>query len=142
MSGPPSARDEPGDLEDLPDWVKALGLPAEAAAAIDRWWKPVWETIADQLALLPAHPRPAPAAGGERIEFEAVEELEPGDEVAGALRGDVAGVPGVVPARGRGGAARPGRGAGGRSRATCRSWCRPTSGWWSSRAATSSPRGC
>ena len=78
MSEPPSARDEPGDLKDLPDWVKGLGLPAEAAAAIDRWWKPVWDTIADQLALLPAHPRPAPAAGGERIAFEAVEELEPG----------------------------------------------------------------
>jgi predicted choloylglycine hydrolase len=57
------------DLEDLPDWVKSLGLPAEAVAAIDRYWKPVWE----QLKLLPEHP-----GRGEQLELEAVEELEPG----------------------------------------------------------------
>ena len=57
------------DLEGLPDWVKSFGLPAAAIAAIDRWWKPVW----DELELLPEHPRPA----GE-LEFEAVAELQPG----------------------------------------------------------------
>jgi predicted choloylglycine hydrolase len=57
------------DLEDLPDWVKSLGLPPEAVEAIDRYWKPVW----DKLHLLPAHPERA-----EALEIEAVEELEPG----------------------------------------------------------------
>ena len=70
------------DLHGLPDWVKSFGLPAEAAAAIDRWWAPVWEALRDELGLLPKHPRRAPttpvAAGVEQIEFEAVEELEPG----------------------------------------------------------------
>ena len=69
---------EEPDLENLPDWVKSLGLPPEAVAAIDRYWKPVWE----ELELLPAHTRAAPAtappAGAEQLEFEAVEELEPG----------------------------------------------------------------
>jgi predicted choloylglycine hydrolase len=65
------------DLGGLPDWVKSLGLPAEAAAAIDRYWKPVWEQLGDELKLLPAH-RPAPP-GSEQIAFEAVAELEPGD---------------------------------------------------------------
>jgi predicted choloylglycine hydrolase len=68
---------EEPDLENLPDWVKSLGLPPEAVAAIDRYWKPVWE----ELELLPAHARTAPAtappAGAEQLEFEAVEELEP-----------------------------------------------------------------
>jgi predicted choloylglycine hydrolase len=70
------------DIPGLPDWVKSLGLPAEAAAAIDRYWKPVWETLQGELKLLPAHPRRAelhaPPAGGEQLEFEAVEELQPG----------------------------------------------------------------
>jgi predicted choloylglycine hydrolase len=57
------------DLPGLPEWVKSLGLPEEAVAAIDRWWKPVW----DDLELLPEHPR-----RGDRLEFEAVQELEPG----------------------------------------------------------------
>ena len=57
------------DLERLPDWVKSLGLPPEAVAAIDRYWKPVWE----ELRLLPEHP-----GRGERLELEAVRELEPG----------------------------------------------------------------
>jgi predicted choloylglycine hydrolase len=58
------------DLERLPDWVKALGLPREAVAAIDRYWKPVW----DQLRLLPqVQPR------ADRLEVEAIEELEPAD---------------------------------------------------------------
>ena len=35
--------------EDLPDWVR--WLPREAVEAIDRYWKPVWDT----LKLLPAH---------------------------------------------------------------------------------------
>ena len=69
---------EEPDLENLPDWVKSLGLPPEAVAAIDRYWKPVWE----ELELLPAHTRTAPAtappAGAEQLEFEAVEELTPG----------------------------------------------------------------
>ena len=38
-----------------PDWLKSLGLPAEAVAAIDRYWRPVWETLRDELELLPAH---------------------------------------------------------------------------------------
>jgi predicted choloylglycine hydrolase len=58
------------DLERLPDWVKSLGLPREAAAAIDRYWKPVWE----KLRLLPEHPR-----RGDELELEALEELQPGD---------------------------------------------------------------
>jgi predicted choloylglycine hydrolase len=57
------------DLERLPDWVKSLGLPPEAAAAIDRWWKPVW----DEVGLLPEHPR-----RGEELELEAVDEPRPG----------------------------------------------------------------
>jgi predicted choloylglycine hydrolase len=75
---------ETPDLEGLPDWVKSLGLPAEAVAAIDRYWKPVWEALGDELRLLPTHPRreypTAPPAGAEQLEFEAVEELEPGPE--------------------------------------------------------------
>jgi predicted choloylglycine hydrolase len=58
------------DLDSLPDWVKALGLPPEAADAIDRYWKPVWE----QLRLLPERAR----RRGE-LELTAVEELRPGD---------------------------------------------------------------
>jgi predicted choloylglycine hydrolase len=53
--------------EELPDWVK--WLPAEAVEAIDRYWKPVWDT----LRLLPAH-----REHGEELELEAVEELTPG----------------------------------------------------------------
>jgi predicted choloylglycine hydrolase len=75
--------DEP-DLRGLPDWVKSLGLPPAAAAAIDRYWKPVWETLGDELSLLPTHPRRQPAtpppAGVEQLEFEAVRELEPGPQ--------------------------------------------------------------
>ena len=72
--------DEP-ELRDLPDWVKSLGLPPEAAAAIDRYWKPVWESLGDDLLLLPEHPERhrAPPAAAEQLEFEAVEELQPGD---------------------------------------------------------------
>src|SRR5438270_13924419 len=72
--------DRQPDLPDLPDWVKSLGLPAEAAAAIDQYLKPGWKALQDQLNLLPAHPRgaPSPAAGAERIDCEAVEELHPG----------------------------------------------------------------
>ena len=85
MSEPP-ARDDVPDLAGLPDWVKSLGLPPEAADAIDRYWKPVWESLADELALLPVHTRrapaeaPAPAAGAERIAFEAVAEPAPGEK--------------------------------------------------------------
>ena len=50
------------------DWTR--WLPAEAVAAIDRWWKPLW----DQIRLLPAQ-QPTP---GE-LEFEAVEEPKPGE---------------------------------------------------------------
>jgi predicted choloylglycine hydrolase len=57
------------DLERLPEWVKSLGLPPEAVAAIDRWWVPVWK----ELRLLPEHPGPADA-----LELEAVDEPEPG----------------------------------------------------------------
>ena len=55
------------DKEGLPDWVK--WLPSEAVEAIDRYWKPVWET----LRLLPAH-----RGRGEELALESVEELEPG----------------------------------------------------------------
>ena len=57
------------DLRRLPDWVKSLGLPPEAVAAIDRYWKPVWE----QLQLLPQRP-----LHGKQLELEALEELQPG----------------------------------------------------------------
>jgi predicted choloylglycine hydrolase len=70
------------DISGLPDWVKSLGLGAEAAAAIDRYWKPVWAALEDDLRLLPAHrgraPVPDVPAGAEQLEFEAVEELKPG----------------------------------------------------------------
>jgi predicted choloylglycine hydrolase len=66
------------DLGGLPDWVKSLGLPPEAVAAIDRYWKPVWEALGDELRLLPPHRPPAPEA--EQIEFEAVAELELGEQ--------------------------------------------------------------
>jgi predicted choloylglycine hydrolase len=76
------APEEEPDLERLPDWVKSFDLPPEAAQAIDRYWKPLWDALRDELKLLPAHPRrptvPAPPAGAERVEFEAVQELEPG----------------------------------------------------------------
>jgi predicted choloylglycine hydrolase len=62
--------DEP-DLENLPDWVKSLGLPPEAVAAIDAYWAPVWK----ELRLLPEHPR-----RGDELELEALDELEPGPE--------------------------------------------------------------
>ena len=57
-----------------PDWLKSLGLPPEAVAAIDRYWRPVWETLRDELELLPSHPGRA----AEQLEFEAVEELDAG----------------------------------------------------------------
>ncbi len=70
------------DLEKLPDWVKSLGLPDEATDAIDRYWKPVWERLRDELPLLPVHPEraptPAPDAAAHEIYFEAVDEPEPG----------------------------------------------------------------
>jgi predicted choloylglycine hydrolase len=50
------------------EWTK--WLPAEAIAAIDRWWKPLW----DQIRLLPSQ-QPTP---GE-LEFEAVDEPQPGN---------------------------------------------------------------
>jgi predicted choloylglycine hydrolase len=60
--------------------VKSFGLPAEAVAAIDRYWKPIWDALRDELGLLPELPRRAPEApaGVEQLEFEAVRELEPG----------------------------------------------------------------
>jgi predicted choloylglycine hydrolase len=67
------------DLPGLPDWVKSLGLPPEAVAAIDRYWKPVWEALGDDLRLLPAHPRRQPPSAVQELEFEAVRELRPGD---------------------------------------------------------------
>ena len=75
-------QDDP-DLRGLPEWVKSLGLPAEAVAAIDRYWKPVWEALGDDLRLLPAHGRRQPPAAPEQLEFEAVEELEPGEQWRG-----------------------------------------------------------
>ena len=68
-------------MKSLPDWVKSLGLPQEAVQAIDRYWQPVWDEI--QHELLPDHRGGAPellaASEGERLAFEAIEELEPGD---------------------------------------------------------------
>ena len=67
-------------LSDLPDWVKSLGLPKVAAEAIDRYWKPVWDEIKDELDLLPAHRDRVPdVPEGESIAFAAIEELEPGE---------------------------------------------------------------
>jgi predicted choloylglycine hydrolase len=70
-------------LPELPEWVKSLGLPKVAADAIDRFWKPVWDEIKDDLELLPDHrgrtPEPPPAPDGEWLAFEAIEELEPGN---------------------------------------------------------------
>ena len=74
------------DLRKLPEWVKSFGLPAEAAQAIDRWWQPAWDRIADALPLLPIHPARAPEAGAEEaadpgaewVAFRAVAEDEPG----------------------------------------------------------------
>jgi predicted choloylglycine hydrolase len=71
-------RPDPPDLHDLPDWVKSLGLPPAAVAAIDRYWKPVWEMLQETFDLLPVQPGRAPGAGGEQITFEAVRELQPG----------------------------------------------------------------
>ncbi len=70
------------DLTELPEWVKALGLPQAAVDAIDSYWKPVWEHIRPHLELLPDHRRSAPSdrptPAGEWLEFEAVAEPEPG----------------------------------------------------------------
>jgi predicted choloylglycine hydrolase len=52
-----------------PEWAK--WLPPEAATAIDRWWRPLW----DQLRLLPEQ-QPTP---GE-LELEAIEEPQPGEQ--------------------------------------------------------------
>jgi predicted choloylglycine hydrolase len=76
MSSPPN-------LNELPDWVKALGLPKVAIQAIDRYWKPVWDEVKHEFDLLPDH-RARPEAGpptpdGEWLAFEAIEELQPGD---------------------------------------------------------------
>jgi predicted choloylglycine hydrolase len=82
MAEDPHRYDVPPHLGDLPAWVKSLGLPREAADAIDRYWTPVWSSLADELHLLPTHAerelaKPA-VAGAETLEFEAVEELKPG----------------------------------------------------------------
>jgi predicted choloylglycine hydrolase len=73
-------------LRELPEWVKRFGLPSEAEAAIDRYWKPAWDAIKDQLALLPVQAnRPAPGVAGpiavdhEQIRFQAVDEQQPGE---------------------------------------------------------------
>ena len=72
-------------LRELPEWVKRFPLPAEAEAAIDRYWKPSWDAIKDQLELLPVQAdrlaRGAAVATGddhEQIRFEAVSEAQPG----------------------------------------------------------------
>ncbi len=76
----------PFSLRDLPEWVKSFGLPPAAEEAIDRYWKPVWDEIKDQLPLLPTHPGreptwgPPPGGGPiETIRFEAVDEPTPGE---------------------------------------------------------------
>jgi predicted choloylglycine hydrolase len=70
-------------LPELPEWVKSLGLPAVAADAIDRFWKPVWDDIKHELELLPdqraRRPElPEAAADDDGLLFEAIEELELG----------------------------------------------------------------
>jgi predicted choloylglycine hydrolase len=75
--------DVPGpDLPGLPEWVKSFGLPREAVAAIDRYWKPIWDALRDELGLLPELPRVPPSepvpADVAQLEFEAVRELRPG----------------------------------------------------------------
>ena len=51
---------------------------------MSRYWSPVREALPDELALLPVHPRRAPArpapAAGEQIVVEAVSEPEPGEK--------------------------------------------------------------
>jgi predicted choloylglycine hydrolase len=75
-------------LRGLPEWVKSFGLPPAADAAIDRYWKPAWDAIKDELSLLPVQVnRPAPAvvvvdanrSAYEQIRFEAVSEDQPGE---------------------------------------------------------------
>jgi predicted choloylglycine hydrolase len=70
-------------VPELPDWVKSLGLPKVAADAIDRFWKPIWDEIKDDLDLLPDHrgrtPEALPAPDGNWLAFEAIEEREPGE---------------------------------------------------------------
>lgn len=72
-------------LRNLPEWVKSLGLPAEANEAIDRYWKPAWDAIKDTLPLLPIHPGRGAVGtamgvgvAADRICFEAYEERTPG----------------------------------------------------------------
>jgi predicted choloylglycine hydrolase len=80
------------ELRRLPDWVKSFGLGAEAAAAIDRWWQPAWERIADALPLLPVHPARAPevpapgASGADWVAFRAVAEQRPGPKWRASFR--------------------------------------------------------
>jgi predicted choloylglycine hydrolase len=73
-------------LRGLPEWVKSFGLPPAAEAAIDRYWKPAWDAIKDELPLLPVQVnRPSPAVvdatriAHEQIRFEAVSETQPGE---------------------------------------------------------------
>jgi predicted choloylglycine hydrolase len=73
-------------LRDLPEWVKALGLPAAADEAIDRYWKPAWDAIKDTLPLLPVQPGRNAAdtavwagVSPEQVCFEAYEERTPGE---------------------------------------------------------------
>ena len=81
----PPARDDVPDLEGLPDWVKSLGLPPEAAARSTATGGRSG-SAADELELLPSTAprarRGAGRRGAEQLEFEAVEELAPGREVA------------------------------------------------------------
>ena len=102
------------DLENLPDWVKSLGLPAEAAAAIDRYWKPIW----DELRLLPEHP-----GREEQLEFEAVHEPEPGAAWQARFEAMWPAYRAWYPAGGRGRATVVCGGAAARCASTCRSWC-------------------
>ena len=62
------------ELARLPEWVKSLGLPPEAVAAIDRWWKPVWERSARSGSCRSTRT----PAGAEQLDLEAVDEPRPG----------------------------------------------------------------
>ena len=80
-----------------------LGEVARAAAArrstaIDRYWKPVWETLPTSWRCSRAPARERPRRRRSELEFEAVEELEPGAKWQSRFEAMWPGLPGVVPA--------------------------------------------
>ena len=96
--------------------------PRRSTATGSRSGRRSGTTSAAAGARAPAAGAPPPA-GAEQIEFEAVEELVPGEKWRGALRGDVAGLPRLVPPGRAIRAPGPAPPAGARSSATCPSSC-------------------